>query len=274
MRPYFGLTGYTETTQLDVALDFVDKQLSGLDPYQLMVGVLANQETLHGNPSKHTPARHPDMHDAQKLFYPAGNVLNLFHYSTPNPDFLEELKQLIRYGGPNLHGFQLNKPWPNPKVYEAFRNEGHSQVIVQQIGERAFEKIGHDPKKLVTKIKAEYIDLVDYILLDPSGGKGQPMNIEAQRGYLSELYSALVNQKIMIGIAGGISPYNLHELTPLFIEFDDLSCDTEGSVRDKNDDDLLFTEMVKLFAVGKHHVVLKQPNRATYIFRPYNRRAI
>ena len=56
----------------------------------------------------------------------------------------------------------------------------------------------------------------------------------------------------MIGVAGGISPYNQIEvIVPLAQDFANLSFDTEGSIRDKKTDELLFTETTKL--LGNFH---------------------
>jgi len=86
------------------------------------------------------------------------------------------------------------------------------------------------PKKL-RKAVNPYKGLVDYVLLDPSGGIGRQFDPEVERPYLE----ALVDMGIGLGVAGGLSPSTLHLLEPLVKDFPQLSIDAEGRLRNQDD---------------------------------------
>ena len=193
-RPYFGITGVTDTDHVAAIMSHVNNYPTKFGPYQIMIGVLANYDTICGRQCTRYPKRYPEPARSGRLFPNSTDTLNLYHYNTPNQDFYNELEKLIHFGGENLDGFQLNIAWPDPRVLQRFREQGNKQTIVQQVGGKAFDRVDNDPAKLVAKIKVEYLDLVDYILLDPSDGQGREMNVETQRKYLSALYNSGLNE--------------------------------------------------------------------------------
>ncbi len=260
-RPYIGITGFTAKDEVAAALSQIKAYPGGFGEYLFMNGVLVSHGTLKGLPHKNPQLqkRYPEASRSGRLFPDSEDVLNLYHYNTPHRQFVPELEKLIQYGGAYLDGFQLNLAWPDPRELQKFREAGHAQTIVLQIGKHAFAKVDNDPKKLTEKIKAEYIDLVDYILLDPSGGWAKELDVDVMRGYIRELYHQLIQERIMIGFAGGITWYNQPKIVvPLVSEFKGLSMDLEGSVRDKKSDELLFTEVHKVIEAFHTNVVMKQ----------------
>lgn len=79
----------------------------------------------------------------------------------------------------------------------------------------------------------EYAEVVDYVLLDHSGGHGKPFNPECAHNYLRELKTK--NPGIMLGVAGGLSPTTLNLVKPLIREFPNLSIDAESNLRTHTD---------------------------------------
>jgi len=108
--------------------------------------------------------------------------------------------------------------------------------IVLQIDGKAFEVVEHSPERLSEMIDvryASYEGLIHRILLDPSGGRGEPFNTERAREYLVALQDRGINANF--GVAGGLSPATLGLVEPLVSDFPDLSIDAEGRLRDEND---------------------------------------
>ena len=137
------------------------------------------------------------------------------------------------HGGPHLHGFQLNCPWPPDQALRLYRYHHPDKKIVIQVGARAFEEIAHSPSTLVQYLR-RYQDVADYVLLDASGGTGKILDPNTLRPYLEALRDSKIN--ISIGVAGGLgSPAGLSNLEILAQEFPDISIDAESNMRDADD---------------------------------------
>ncbi len=241
-RPYIGITGFMSRYE-------VDHILGSADPYhghKVMVGVLASQKTVRGEKNK-WPNRYPEMKDLPYIFSDHHQALNLIHFNTKTPDTLaEQLMEVVRLAAPaeiykvsKLHGFQLNLAWPDPNeirrfmtAFEAITGMVYNLKIVLQIGGHAFTMVDNDQKKLADKV-ASYKELVQYVLLDPSGGYGKPFDTAAADAYLAELSSRDLDMGL--GVAGGLSAETLDLVTPLAIKYPNLSIDAEGRLRDKDD---------------------------------------
>ncbi|HAG27774.1 TPA: hypothetical protein DCG61_03260 [Patescibacteria group bacterium] len=254
-KPYIGVTGIFNNKDLVFALvaAFTESGYEFPENYQLMIGVLASFKTISGLPSKNFPNRYPAVEDIPDLFPTSTKdyLLNLIHYNSSEPDLSSQFNKLVEISGPNLGGFQLNICWPDPKELHKFREEGHQHAIVLQIGREAFGVINKNPTILADKISAEYSGLIDYVLLDPSGGEGKEMNIDKTDEYLSELYGRGLNDKIRFGIAGGLHSGNLESIRPLVEKYDSLSIDAEGKLRHPHDDTMNHKELARFISAAK-----------------------
>ena len=200
--------------------------------YKLMVGVLASSKTLVGEKNSF-PVRFPKVEDISNIFTADERALNMIHYATKEPaDFSEQLVRLVEIAGENLDGFQLNMRWPDPRQIEAFRNRCDAMKIVLQVGAKALEEVGNDAGRFVEKLM-DYRELVEYVLVDPSGGHGIDMDVAVMRRYVRALKRAEMNCGIVI--AGGLGSESLLVVQPIVTEFDDLSIDAEGKLRDAED---------------------------------------
>ena len=228
MKPYIGITGFMTRAEVRTILNYMPENPSRL----LMVGVLANSKTMEGIPNKR-PNRYPKPENLGDIFEPDKRVLNLIHFNTKEPKTLyDQIAKVRKLAGPNCHGFQLNTAWPNLEVLTRVAIQGRRTVVVLQVGGRAFEMINHDPRLLANKV-AEYEHVIDYVLLDPSGGYGVPFDTEKTRTYLDALSAKNLN--LGLGVAGGLSPQTLNLLEPLVGDFPNLCIDAEGKLRDHND---------------------------------------
>lgn len=254
-RPYIGVTGFTSRDSVEL----IERTLPEGHSHLLMVGVLANVKTLQGLSNTRFPARTPEVIDIDKIFTDNPRCLNLIHYNTNDQTTLKE--QLIRLhilGGAHLHGFQLNMVWPDPKVIawvhthlgqKAPSSSQSRAKIVLQVGNGAMRKIAHDPRALAKRV-GEYHHNIDYVLLDPSGGRGVPFDPVQARELLLALREAH-GSWLGLGIAGGLGPDSLHLIDALITEFPDLSIDCEGQIRNIEDDSLNLertTQYVRLSA--------------------------
>ncbi len=233
--PYVGITGFTKRSEVEALLSVVPVEQIP-NKRLLMVGALASAKTLRGETNKY-PNRYPAIADIAKIFIPDRNrAINLVHYNTDEPDRLGV--QLVQVAstyadevGYSFDGFQLNAAWPHPDQIVQLFGQFAELAIVLQIGRRAFEMVGNDPNKLACRV-LDYAGVIDYVLLDPSGGKGRPFDPECARGYLRALRDQnLGSMDIGFGVAGGLSPTTLNLIEPLLEEFSDFSIDAEGRLR-------------------------------------------
>lgn len=254
-KPYIGVTGIFALEDLVVAIReaFYNRQTPFPKNYQLMIGVLVSYKTMSGRRSEKFPNRYPPIESIPSLLdlNPGGFLTYLIHYNSRQPNLSNQLTMLVEICGQNLEGFQLNICWPDPKELHKFREEGHQHAIVLQIGREAFGVINKNPTILADKISAEYSGLIDYVLLDPSGGEGKEMNIDKTDEYLSELYGRGLNDKIRFGIAGGLHSGNLESIRPLVEKYDSLSIDAEGKLRHPHDDTLNHQELARFISAAK-----------------------
>lgn len=230
--PYIGITGFMKRQEIIEVMSVVPKKM---EKRKIMIGVLASGKTLKGGLNKY-PNHYPPVLTISQIFLRDYRSLNLIHYHTEREKNLEEqLLFLTALAGPNCQGFQLNMAWPDPASLERFHSyfkTGYRRTIVLQIGSEAFAKIDYSPDVLTDKITGEYCGLIDYILLDLSGGKEMPFNPEFIGRCLHVLSQK--NLYIGIGIAGGLGPDNVGLIASLIKLYPDLSWDAEGRLRDEN----------------------------------------
>lgn len=227
-KPYVGITGFMSLSDALHVLDVVPADTNRL----VMVGVLASLKTTQGIQNR-WPNRYPTMDKIAGIFPDHPSALNLIHYNTKEKETLgDQLVAMTEFGGTNMHGFQLNIAWPSLDVLAEYRRAYPAKQIVLQIGGHAFEVVNHSPEQLATKV-AEYAGVVEYVLLDPSGGYGKPFDPERARDYLLAL--KVQNLGMGLGVAGGLSPTTLNLVEPLAREFPYLSIDAEGRLRTQED---------------------------------------
>jgi hypothetical protein len=236
MRPqsYIGVTGFTNEAEIrEVLLAYPSDAR-----HRLMVGVLMDNQTLAGKKNEQ-PARYPERGAIAQIFVEHRNALNLVHYHTSSRGdvLLAELMAARRLAGPRCHGFQLNVKWPDPATLRAYHQSNkvaakpQRDVIVLQCGPAAMAETA-GATELARRVTA-YNGLVDYALVDPSAGRGEPFNAP----FASEAFGEIskVAPDIGLGVAGGLSAETVGELSALLRTYADFSIDAEGRLRDSND---------------------------------------
>ncbi len=233
MRPrsYIGVTGIMSSVQ-GKSLVSVLPEDSDVD---LMLGLLMSSKTIRDEPNK-WPKRYPKVADLGDIFFYHPKALNLIHFNTKSPENLYEDMLLAQsLAGTYCHGFQLNLVWPDPTVLEMYKwNAPFTyRKIVLQCGHNAMRQASFDPGKIAERVR-EYKDLVDYVLIDPSGGLGRDFDqFHAERCF--DEISDLVPD-VGLGIAGGLHEANVERQLTYLFQHHNFSIDAEGRLRDANDD--------------------------------------
>lgn len=234
MNPYIGVTGFFKREEVAAALGSFPASHSR----KLMVGVLATWKSLRGIPMKPKWAKQtPNPELIGSVFPDDKRAVNLVHLSAEDGQeswLLHDMIKVHGLAGANFHGFQLNVAWPEVRSLDEYRTifETWPRVVLQ-IGARAVESAGGTPDA-VADMLYHYAGVVDDILLDPSGGRGQPFDTERARGFLRAVADR--SWSIGLGVAGGLGPDSLHLLEPLIGEFPDLNIDAQGRLRNEENE--------------------------------------
>ena len=227
--PYIGITGIVSPAESEVIT-----QISlGNSARQIMMGVLVSSKSLRGERNK-WPERYPNIRDIAGVFTHDPATFNVIHYNTDQPATLsDQLEEVRRLAGPNLHGFQLNMAWPSVPELRRFTYQNPDQKMILQINQEAFWAVEGLTGGLIYKLKQEYLGFIDHILLDLSAGYGRPLETAWARQQLQKLQDAELG--IGLGVAGGLGPASLQLVEPLAKDFPELSIDAEANLRDPND---------------------------------------
>ena len=227
MKSYIGITGFADKEEVIN----VSRSLLPDMSRKLMVGVLVSNKTLNGGTNKY-PNRYPKMDRIGQIFVNDSCFINMVHYYTDDQTSLcAQLEKVMSYIGEFCNGIQLNMSWPNPNDLKRFKKNFPHKKIVLQINRMMLQEI---PSRLVTRCLADYENLIDYVLLDASGGRGKELEIDFLLPYVDSFRNFLNGVNIVV--AGGLWSSNLYCLKPLLEIYPNLSIDAEGMLRDGNDD--------------------------------------
>ncbi len=236
-KPYIGVTGpATVQETIDVCQAFDDAGCTMESDHIPMIGFLVSFRTLYG--CGITNKRYPQIDDIPELLKATdGNAFTMIHYNS------RELRSLCTqvehiflrmYGLDICRSVQLNIPWP-PVDQVAGIKEGLPGIkIVLQLSHKAIE--GLNGEQIADRV-FQYKDLVSYVLIDPSGGRGIEFDLESS----AFIYAWLRNRtpELKIGFAGGFTGLNVESRVNNLIEkihTDDFCIDAEGGLRDKVSD--------------------------------------
>ena len=236
-----------------------------------MVGVLVSSKTLSGRRNR-WPGRYPLIEEVGNIFVASPRALNFIHYNTDEPDTLaDQLDELVARGGPCLHGFQINLPWPDPEQLRLFqdrcKNRTRSYQLVVQIGEDAISQMDRDIGAIADRIHDEYADLAKYVLYDPSGGYGKQLDYPIAMQYIRII--ARRPMDVQLVVAGGLSASNLSIVRYLAEDLSaevpgfELSIDAESQLRSGDSGDSLDLEKVEAYLSAALEILEPQALGAT-----------
>lgn len=218
MNAYVGVSGFMTQGEVRAALaSFPDCGR------QLMVGVLASQKTLNDEPVR-LRRRYPPHGEIRGIFMDDPRCLNLVHYASDAPPEPFYLGCLLGVSGPHCHGVQFNVTWPTPKHVAVLLEYVPKWRVVLQVR-------GFLSADAIVAALRPYRGLATDVLLDSSGGRGEPLDVDLVRRWVDGIRGAALG--FTIGIAGGLCAENLSSVAALMRE--GVSIDAEGRLRDDAD---------------------------------------
>lgn len=251
-KNYIGITGATCLEEVKALSDLFNESEIKRDSSHLpMLGFLASIKTLRGIKTENK--RYPDFKKIPALMEMASaDIFKTVHYNTRELDTLyDQLDEILKELSPNnlCQGIQLNITFPAISHLKKIKDKFSDLKIIFQANNGVINS--GTPSEVAKKIKA-YENSIDYVLLDPSGGKGREFDINSS----VELYKRIKekNPNLLIGFAGGFSGENVYNrCLELSDKLDGMrfSIDAEGGLRnrlsEKYGDDLLNLKKAKKY---------------------------
>ena len=231
-KAYLGITGSTTVEETQQLCDvFSTIGLNKESSHVPMLGFLVSYKTLYGG--KHTTSlRYPDVKDLRPMLEIANKIaFTTIHYNTPsyNPLF-EEIDYLLNCYLGLIDGIQFNMVKPKREELLKIKNY-HGVKLILQLNNRSIK--GKTIEQIIRMLQTKYA-FVDYILLDPSGGRGKEFDMIKT----TELYRQIVRAgiKATIGFAGGFSEFNVYKRVKFLknnLGNNNFSIDAESKLRKK-----------------------------------------
>ena len=246
MKPYIGVTGFTNSNQANEISKIFKQNLP--EDMTGMFGILLSYSNLL-NPDKEMTSkwanRYAKLKDMPQILKNIdSNFFPALHYYTKG-NFYEELRpilpDLMKKG---LKGVQLNIAWPNEEYFKNLTQEFPNLKIIFQISKRATEN--KTQSEIVSKLDSYGSDF-DYCLFDMSEGGG------TQKGHDKsfEFYKECKKQEKHIDhvFVGGLSPENVGErIKEIYSKgIHKFGTDAEGQLMDETG--ILSTEKVSKYIV-------------------------
>lgn len=233
-KPYVGITGPVNVQETkDICREFSEASYSMESPHIPMLGFLVSYKTLNGQLTQNR--RYPIANSLPELLRATdGQVLTMVHYNSKEIDTLSnQVAQIFDgvYENGLCRAIQLNIVWPDIGQVARIKEQHSEMQIVFQASHKAMED--KTPNQIAKGVQ-DYGDSISYVLIDPSGGRGMPFDLESSVAVYSELREQCPD--LTIGFAGGFTEENvasrLREILKQ-IEEDKFCIDAEGGLRDK-----------------------------------------
>jgi hypothetical protein len=237
MKPYVGITGAVSNEEVRTIIkEFSDAGYTMNSSHIPMLGFLVSYKTLNGQHTENR--RYPKFQGLVSLLREANReVLAMVHYNSREMSSLAEQVSKIFEGiyTDNLcHSIQLNIIWPDANQVKLIKERFPEMHIVFQASHKAMTD--KTVKEICDGIGG-YGDALNYVLIDPSGGKGLEFEIENSVNLYSELRARFPD--LVVGFAGGFNGSNVKCKLDNLIGKVGESCfciDAEGGLRDKISD--------------------------------------
>ena len=252
MKDYVGITGAVTVQETkDICKEFSNAGYGLETPHIPMLGFLVSYKTLKGQQTKNR--RYPQFNEIPELLRATENkFFTMIHY---NSRVVESLSDQVAeifdgiYQEDLCRAIQLNVIWPYSHQVKKIKEEHPDMNIVFQLSYSSMQ--GKTPTQIAEIIKT-YDDVLSYVLIDPSGGRGIPFDIESSVSIYSELRNRCPD--VHIGFAGGFNGDDADLRIDKLIRYignDQFSIDAEGGLRDKitseYGDDILNIEKVRRY---------------------------
>jgi phosphoribosylanthranilate isomerase len=253
MKPYIGITDFTNYSQVEAMLEVFEKHKAPEQERVLHIGVMMSYKTLNDLPSRWSDVFPPK--ESIRNIFSSDEVYNCLHYADydNHPELANSLVKAIGYGGVGLDALQLDMVWPSAHdIRKAVHISRKKIEVILQVSARAMDMVGDDPNSLILRL-VDYEGIVDRVLLDMSGGKGIALDSNYLLGYAKRITKALPEMGIVF--AGGLGPNTIHLAEPILREFPDASLDAQsklrpsGSAKDSIDWDMAGQYLIEALAL-------------------------
>lgn len=260
---YVSVTGGISKEEVEaISKEFQDAGFSKDSKYFPSIGFLVSEKTLYGEKTQNL--RFAEFKDVPYLIDIAKEAtVPIIHYNTRNRDALAaEVKEVMQevYDDNLCRHLQLNVIWPHISEVKKIKKHFKDMSITLQISHKSMMGLHID--EIANKVSS-YKDSLDYVLIDPSKGRGIEFDPEDSVKLYQEIKS--LRPKYSIVLAGGLDGDNVEDMLIEVIqelEHNDFSIDAEGRLRDKiNDDffgnDILNIEKVRRYLQGAARILLR-----------------
>lgn len=233
-KPYIAVTGVGDRLGAQaVAAAFADVGPT-LCNHVGMVGYLVSDRTLAGEPPGNS--RYVPIDDLADLLALTGkSAVNAIHYYNSERNQLpEQLSCLFAKDGIYRAGLcrtvQLNMNWPDVTHLQAIRQTLPDLRIILILSGRSQR---HVALPQIGQMLRKYHSLVDFLLIDPSGGRGVTFEADYIAPFYATAREALPNTPFVL--AGGFSAKNVTSRLQVLadcLETSDFGTDAETGLRD------------------------------------------
>lgn len=237
-QSYIGVTGPVTLQEVGHLVSTFEKNTITLESnHQPMIGILVSEKTLNGMDVGNR--RYPLFSQVPTLLEAASNkAFNTLHYNTSHKESLSDQVDALFseqiYDDNLSRGIQLNVVWPPIEELTKIKRSLPDLQVILQLSKNSLKK---GPQEVAERLTA-YSDLVDYALLDPSGGAGRSFQPEEILPYYEAIHEMRPN--VSLGIAGGFTGDNVgHRIAEVraILGHSNFSIDAEGGLRDKVTDE-------------------------------------
>jgi len=251
-RPYVGITGFTTNDQVRDMLAILRQRRHTFNRFwhpaplhRLHVGVMMSRKTLRGLESSWAGI-FPTPTQIKEIFTQVNdsgvrNHLELtedlmfcLHYADfgGTEDLETDLKDALDSIGHTQTALQLDMEWPDPDAIRRTVDYSPKDIeVILQVGKGAFKQIGHDPERLVKRLR-QYQNCITHVLLDLSMGEGKAMDADVLLPHVTAIGNGLPQLRIVV--AGGLGPETVVFVEPIVKAASDtrvISIDAEGQLR-------------------------------------------
>ena len=240
-KPYVGVTGICGFFEMQQICDAFSKAGYSWETQHIpMTGVLISYKTLNGENT--TNKRYPLIQNVPGILSAGcGSALTMIHYNSRELATLaDQIGKIFNTRGlyrNNLcRALQLNVNWLElkQKQVEMIKEMFPEMQIVLQASKEVIDD--KTPTQIAESVR-KYGNSIDYVLIDPSRGRGQSFDTERPVQIYQELQSHCPD--LIIGFAGGFDGKNVGVRTSELVNLtgtDNFCIDAEGGLRDKLSD--------------------------------------
>jgi hypothetical protein len=241
--PYVGLTGITtlaEYVACDRAFYEATKALgeyvyNALD-LKFMGGILVSEKTLYGGKNKWRNRYPPIERLPEILSLDRPYLMHTIHYNTDTELALfDQVCEVIERAKPSsVHALQLNVRWAKISTLHRIRRYFPDLRIILQVGAGALSDVQEHEDMYLGDVLRSYDGLIDDFLVDPSGGKGEELDVWRAFACIAD---DEIPRSMRPGMAGGFDAATVPRAKGVMRRLKrPVNLDAEGKVRTPKDE--------------------------------------